>query len=561
MSTSGARLEFNEAWVDEVCAELDQCQLPGIALGIAVGGIPVYRKGFGLANIELPVLLTPSTRMRIGSTTKHFAALAFMLLCEDGKAHIDDPVGQYIPELNAAWRHVTMRQLMGHIAGIRDVYDLTFYLNGVSSPTTAADLLGMYQGLEQVNAPAGQCWDYNNGGYFLLSVAIERLANAPLEDVLKARIFDPVGMRDTLLRRSDNNFVPNSASTHMTKLGDFVAATGASPSKAELIQGFEKLHFGADFAGAGAMVSTVDDLLTWLAHMDHPRVGTAATWEAMKTPLALLSGATTGYGLGLITGDYRGLSTLSHPGGWLGGNAQLIKIDCLGLDIVAISNRHDVSAALLTNRIIDRIVAGLPPGAATEQMSATGAFCSQHTGRVVELRANGRTQIVSIDGCDWPFEWHGDGRLRPTSEWAFLNHELRLFGDPQCPDDIELVTFGDRDELSRLSNSDEDVGETISGLYVARSLNISCRIERNGAAFELVTLGARGSVGYGLEQLSPAVWRAQDKESPRAAVLRFNPKSLTFQFSTYHTWNLEFERVGPDGEACAQVEAARQCPS
>jgi len=557
MSTSGARLEFNEAWVDEVCAELDQCQLPGIALGIAVGGIPVYRKGFGLANIELPVLLTTSTRMRIGSTTKHFAALAFMLLCEDGKAHLDDSVGKYIPELSAAWRQVTMRQLMGHIGGIRDVYDITFYLNGVSAPVTAAELLAMYQGIEQVNAPAGQCWDYNNGGYFLLSVVIERLAGASLEDVLKARIFDPVGMRDTLLRRSDNNFVPNSASTHMTKLGDFVAANGANPSKAELIQGFEKLHFGADFAGAGAMASTVDDLLTWLAHMDHPRVGTPATWEVMKTPQTLLSGATTGYGLGLITGEYRGLGTLSHPGGWLGGNAQLIKIDCLGLDIVAISNRHDVSAALLTNRIIDRIVVGLPPSAATEQIGADGAFYSQRTGRVVELRANGRAQVVSIDGCDWPFEWHGDGKLRPTNEWSFLNHELRLVGDPQCPSEIELATFGDRDELSRLSHSGEALGETITGLYVARSVNISCRIERQGGAFALNTVGPHGAVRYGLDQLSPVVWRAQDKESPRAAILRFDPNRTRFQFSTYHTWNLEFERVEPDSGASASLAVNR----
>src|SRR4051812_30505439 len=93
-------VEFDERKIDAVFAELDQCQLPGAAVGIAIDRRTVYRKGFGLASIEIPHRLNPSMRMRIGSTTKHFPCLAFMLLCEEGRASLDAGIIEYLPELH-----------------------------------------------------------------------------------------------------------------------------------------------------------------------------------------------------------------------------------------------------------------------------------------------------------------------------------------------------------------------------------------------------------------------------------------------------------------------------
>src|ERR1700674_4988641 len=84
--------DFDEGKIRRIFAELDQCSLPGAAVGIAIGGKLVYRRAFGLANMELPLVLSPTTRMRIGSTTKHFACLAYLLLCEEGLAGLDDPL-------------------------------------------------------------------------------------------------------------------------------------------------------------------------------------------------------------------------------------------------------------------------------------------------------------------------------------------------------------------------------------------------------------------------------------------------------------------------------------
>lgn len=222
MSTSHVSFDFDEGKIDRIFSELNQFRLPGAAIGISVGGKPVYRKGFGLANMELPVVLSPTIRLRIGSTSKHFTCLAFMLLCEEGLARIEDPIGRYVPELNAASRAVTMRQLMGNISGIRDVYEIFTQFNecysGYGGPAHAvgsADLLSLYSEIDDVNAPAGATWIYNNGGWLLLTLAIERISGKSLETFMRERIFDPIGMSDTLLLRSDTVFVSNRGSQHV----------------------------------------------------------------------------------------------------------------------------------------------------------------------------------------------------------------------------------------------------------------------------------------------------------------------------------------------------------
>ena len=336
-------VELDEKKIDRIFAGLDSCRLPGAAVGIAIDGRPVYREGFGLANMELPVVLSPTTRMRIGSASKHFTSLAYLLLCEEGRAGIDDPIGKYLPELHPVAHPVTARQLMSHTSGLRDVHDICWQFGGLGRPVSSAELLSLYRDIGDANGPPGTEWNYNNGGYLMLSAAIEQITGQSLEDVLRERLFEPVGLHNTLLRRFDTDFVPNSATLHMTD------AAGR----------FGKSYLGTALAGEGGIVSTVDDMLRWLAHMDTPAVGSPATWEAIKTSQRLHDRASTGYGLGLVVGNYRGVETLSHGGGVLGGNSQMLKVPAVGLDVVVLINRHDLEATSLTNEILDDCLVGL----------------------------------------------------------------------------------------------------------------------------------------------------------------------------------------------------------
>src|ERR1700722_10711418 len=340
-------VRFDEKRIDSIFSDLNQCQLPGVAIGIAVDGQAIYRKGFGLASMELPIVLSPAIRMRIASTTKHFTCFAYMLLCEEGRAAIDDPIGKYIPELHPLARNVTIRQLMGNTSGLRDIYEICDqFSGGLGRPIPTEDLLAMYCEITDINAPPGTTWIYNNGGWVLLTVGIERITGEHFEEGTRERVFAPVGMNDTLVRRSDSDFLANSASQH-----------AAHPTS-----GFERRYWGKDnLVGAAAIVSTVDDLLRWLAHMDKPRIGSGATWAAMKTPLRLANGTSTGYGLGLMLGRYRGIGTLYHAGNALGGNAQMLKVPEAGLDVVVLSNRQDVSSIELVNKILDCVLPDAEP--------------------------------------------------------------------------------------------------------------------------------------------------------------------------------------------------------
>jgi CubicO group peptidase (beta-lactamase class C family) len=522
-------VEFDEKRIDAIFAGLDQCHLPGAAVGIALGGKPVYRRGFGLANMELPVLLSPATRMRIASTTKHFAAFLYMLLCEEKRAGLDDPIGKYLPELHPSTREVTMRQLMGNISGLRDVFDITWVFSGLGRQVSSAELLALYRHVDDANAEPGTTWIYNNGGWLMLSIAIERITGQPLEEVLQERIFGRLGMYDTMLRRFDMDFVPNSAALHVR------TAAGS----------FEKKYVGTAVAGEGGMVSTINDMLRWMAHMDAPVLGSEATWKLMRMSQTLRNGTATGYGLGLMSGRYRGVETIYHPGGWLGGNAQMLKVPSANLAVVIIANRSDVSALLLSKEILDTCLPGLDPlKEASQRVPIAGTFRSPKTGRVIQLYPADQ-QVVSIDGTDMPVEPDGDGVLWPAGMYGNVKQGVSLIGGSGQPAALRFSDFGNPDELVRMPAIDAPRADAIVGRYSSNIAGIGATIADTTDGPRLHTTGWFGSTAYPLECLAAGIWRAKQTDGmPWGGVLSFDSEGGAFSFSTYNTKSLCFRRDG-----------------
>jgi D-aminopeptidase len=525
---------FDEGRIDAIFAKLDQSHLPGAAVGISVNGKPLYRKGFGLANMELPVALTPATRMRIASTTKHFTALCYLLLCEEGKAGVDDTVGRFLPDLHPVTRRVTARQLMGNISGLRDSHDVCWNFSGTPHISTA-DLVSFYRDIDDVNAAPGVSWIYNNGGWSILTAMIERITGRPLEDVLCERILEPIGMGHTLLRRFDTNFVPNSATLHMkTPQGEY-----------------QKAYLGVALAGEGGMVSTVDDMLRWLAHMTSPIVGTASTWKMILTPQTLANGTSTGYGLGLVTGHYRGLEVLYHAGGVNGGGAQMLKAPALGLDVVVMVNRQDLFATQLVERILDACVSNLQP-VETCQVAAMveGVFQSNTTGRVVHLFGGQPSallsephQIVSIDGFDMPATADQNGALSPTAGFEAFKQTVSLKGNSKNPHSLVLSDFGNRDELVAVKSDRTASAPPLAGRFESAATGTEVTIEKGGS-WQMRAVGRFGSMDFELERLSDRIWRARTRRLvPAGGVLSFDADLAGFRFSTSRTIALPFRRI------------------
>jgi D-aminopeptidase len=532
-----AIVDFDEKQVDAIFEDIDQCHLPGAAVGIAIDGQPVYRKGFGLASMELPVVLSPRMRMRIMSVSKHFTAFAYMLLCEDGRSHIDDRVGKFLPELHPITHDVTMRQLMGHTGGLREAHDICLMFSGVGKRVSSRELLALYRDMSDVNAPPGTRWIYSNGGYLILTAVIERITGGSLEDVLRERIFDPIGMSETMLHRSDTEFLANSASLH-------------APSSSG---GFARSSFlNMEWAGEGGIVSTIDDMLLWLAHMDAPKVGAAATWHSMRTPLRLANGTSTGYSLGLVAGRYRGIDVLSHPGGALGGNAQMLKVPGARLDVVIMVNRHDANAALLVNKILDACLPHLDPTPECDANLVSGSFHSPTTGRVIEFNtlptvswAEAGQQIVTIDGMEMPVEPNDEGMLWPSGFFAYNRQAITLINRPNKPPSVILDDFGHIDELSRLQPPESSDTEAIVGKYRSDATRIEASIYNTADGLRLQTDGRFGSAVSNLECLAESVWRVRLRETPYVGgILWFEPTSSGFQYSSYTTRSLRFQRTG-----------------
>jgi len=495
LGSAQVTVSFDESKCDQVFASLDQCHLPGAAVGIAIRGSPVYRKGFGLANMELPVILSPTIRMRIASISKHIVSLAYLLLCEEGRAGIDDPVCRYFPELNHVTHEVTLRQLMGNMGGLHDAFEISWLFSGTSQSVTSEQLLALYRRLDEINAPPGTAWIYNNGGFLILSTAIERISGLSLEEFLRRRVFDPVGMYSTALRRWDTDFIPNSAASHR------LSVSGS----------FEKSNsFGTAWSGEGGVVSTVNDMLCWLAHMDSPKVGNSDTWRMLRTSQTLANGTSTGYGLGLITGRYRGVHTVFHPGGGLGCSAQMIKVPAVGLDIVVMVNREDIHAMMLADQLLDACLDGLEPVHKTRATAlASGVFRSPTTQRVIQLFDTGGQQIVSVDGLDLVVEPDERGVLWPIGMWRYYKQGVTLMGDRERPASVSLSDFGNLDVFERQEVLRSADVSSIAGHYRSDSTGSRVSIELGPDGPRLVTAGPFGSTAYWLECLSEGTWRAR----------------------------------------------------
>jgi CubicO group peptidase (beta-lactamase class C family) len=522
-------IAFDEKKIDAIFAQVNQCHSPGAAVGIALGGKPVYRKGFGLASMELPVLLSSTVRMRVASVTKHFTCLAYMLLCEEGKASVDDTVGKHLPQLHPVVHGITMRQLMCHVSGLRDAHDICNQFSGTGRHVTTSDLLALYREIDDVNATPGVTWNYNNGGYLILSAVIEKLTGQSLEEVLEQRVFKPIGMNDTRLRRFDTDFLPNSATQHM------IDGRG----------GFEKSYIGTASAGEGGMVSTVDDLLRWLAHMSAPIVGNASTWRLMKAPNTLANGTSTGYGLGLVTGQYRGMETLSHSGSLMGCNSHIVKVPAAELDIVVLVNRHDVMSIWYANEIIDAYLPPLDPMEKNDENPfSTGIFRSPKTGRVIQLLVKDGQQIASIDGLDMPFESNGPGVLRPLSWLSLYKVSLSLSGDCEAPAAIQFNEFGNVDELIAAPPAESGDAGSIVGRYRSEITGTEATISVADERPVLRTVGRFGSALFELECLAIDLWRAQAAgPMPWGGILIFDRGRKGFRFNSSRTWALSFRLV------------------
>lgn len=270
------------------------------AVLVARGADVVVSKGYGSANLEWDIPNTPTTKFRLGSITKQFTAASILLLEERGKLTLDDPIRKHVPDAPAAWDRITLFHLLTHSSGIPNFTNLPAYGSMKLQNTPVAKTIAtLYD--RPLDFTPGERMSYSNSGYLVLGYVIERLTGGSYEKFVTDSIFTPLGMRDSGYD-SNTAIIPRRAAGY--------APSASGPVNAAFI------HMSIPHA-AGALYSTIEDLLRWEQGLFGGKVISAASLTRMTTPFK------DGYAFGLIVQTANGRKVMQHGGGIEGFNTYL----------------------------------------------------------------------------------------------------------------------------------------------------------------------------------------------------------------------------------------------
>lgn len=303
-------LENLLARVDAIFQKMDSTVSPGCALSVMKDGKIIYERGYGMADLDHNVAITPTTVFHVASMSKQFTAASILLLAQQGKLSLDDPVRKYIPELPDFGTPVTIRELIHHTSGLRDQWDLLGLWGWRYSLDliTNDDVLYVVSRQKELNFPPGTKHLYSNTGYTLLGEIVKRVSGKSLREFTTENIYQPLGMKNTHFRDDHAEIIKN-------------IAYGYEPAK----DTFRLSVTNFDTVGATSLMTTVEDLAQWDENFYHPRVGGPELIKQMVERGKLNNGEQLDYASGLVIGKYRGLNTVDHGGADAGYRSDMIR--------------------------------------------------------------------------------------------------------------------------------------------------------------------------------------------------------------------------------------------
>lgn len=329
---------------------LKENHVPGALVSVISDGQLIHTFAYGLANVEHRVPVTDSTVFEIGSISKQFVSAVILLLQEEERVNLGDPIHAFLPWLPGAWQGVTIKQLLHHTSGIPDYEQIAGY--DIYKHRLTPEKIIQIAHSRPMDFEPGQGWSYSNTGYFLLSLLIEQLEGSSLERVLKKRIFDPLGMGYTEMADPEE-IIQHRASGYILNRAGTLENRPASMTSAIL--------------GAGGIVSTAADMGKWDAALAGDDLLTSESKELMWKPVRLPNDAPTmwpwgdavNYGLGWEVMTYRGSLLQTHSGQTAGFVAQFMRFPEQGISIIAFLNMYDVGAWPPARAMADFAVPGL----------------------------------------------------------------------------------------------------------------------------------------------------------------------------------------------------------
>lgn len=420
-----------------------QADAPGMAVLLARGEQVLFRAACGQASLELGVPLAPEQVFRIGSVTKQFAAAAVLKLVEEGKLKLTDPLSRFVPGYQNG-EAVTVRMLLDHTSGIKSYTDLPGVMDGpIRQDLSTEQLIASFKDQPADFAP-GKGWQYNNSGYVLVGAVIESVTGKPWHQYLQEAFFAPLAMQQTGYGDPSTGLIRGHVSGYTLKNERWAPAAFLSMTQPH---------------AAGALVSTVDDLLVWNRALHGGKLIGKAQYDLMLTPA---EGAPSPYGLGIEIGTLRGETVLQHGGGIPGFSAFLMYLPDSKLSAAVLYNADSGRPGMLgTGRIAQQLVAhalGKPypeKKAIPMEVEALKAYEG-----VYRIDADNRRVLRVVDGALTSQRSGGMAhKLIPVAADTFLFEEgySRIVFERDAEGDVAAMRFfpEDEGEGQRVARSDE----------------------------------------------------------------------------------------------------------
>ena len=306
---------------DELLASEFTPDGPGATVLIAKGDEILYRKAFGMANMELGVEMKPEHVFRLGSITKQFTSVAILKLQEEGKLSVKDPLTKFLPDYPTQEKEILIEHLLTHTSGIKSMTDMPSFFDLVRQDMTPEEVVDFFKN-ERMEFDPGEGYTYNNSGYFLLGVIIEKITGKSYAEYIEQEIFQPLGMKDSHYDSYDK-IIPKRADGYMENGEGLANATYLSTT----------LPYAA-----GSLISNVDDMLTWNKAINDYKVISKESLKQAFTPYTLKNGNQIGYAFGWDTGKLQNSPTVQHGGGIFGFRTQGIYFPEEEVYVIVMSN-------------------------------------------------------------------------------------------------------------------------------------------------------------------------------------------------------------------------------
>jgi CubicO group peptidase (beta-lactamase class C family) len=350
--------------IDRIASQvLEQTGVPSASIAVVQRGKLVYTHAYGKASLQPPVSATPAMRYSIGSISKQFTAAAILLLQEEGKLSLDDPVSTYIPGLTQGDK-ITIRQLLSHTSGYQDYWPEDYVMTTMKPAVSAQQIMDQW-GKKALDFEPGTQWQYSNTNFVIAGAIVEKVSGEPYFTFLTKRIFQRLGM--TSVWNSDQTKLTQADATpyYRHALGPLRVAP--------------KEGFGWMFA-AGELAMTPHDLALWDASLIAQSILKPDSYKQMFTEVKLANGKGTHYGLGVDVRDLNGHREIEHSGevsGFVSDNVVLVDD---GAAVVVLTNQDAIGAASTIARLAAPLVAAIP--SSPEEKLALDIYRQLQQGRI-----------------------------------------------------------------------------------------------------------------------------------------------------------------------------------